>query len=120
MTSLPIASDSPNNRSLATVLITITRDAPRDSCSVNARPSTMSGGLICGQLAVKPITVTLVSVLSRYLACAPHPCWIPTSATEPSRLSASASANVSRGFERHVQVSVPPSQCSNTIGKRCT
>ena len=120
MTSLPSASDSPNRRSLATVLITTTRWALRDSCSVKARPSTMSGGLICGQFEVNPMTVTLDSVLSRYLACAPHPCCMPTSATDDTRLSASASPKVSCGLERQTHDSSPPWQASKRIGKRCT
>ena len=55
MISLPSASPSPNRRSLAVVvLITTTRDADRDSCSVKTRPSTMFGGFTAGQLAVTP------------------------------------------------------------------
>src|SRR5450759_1629092 len=116
MISLPSASSSPNRRSWAVVLITTTRDADRDSCSVNMRPSTMLGGFTAGQLAVTPATCTLDSSLSRYLADALQPCWIRTSPTVSTRLSASASPNVSRGLERHLQVSPLSSQASNTMG----
>src|ERR1019366_4105152 len=118
--SLPIASSSPNNCCFAFRLRIATGAAERDSCSVKARPSTMSGGLMAGQFEVTPATWTLDSARSRYFACTLHPCWIMISLTELSRASASNSANVMRGFDRHLHVSPESSHASNVMGQRFT
>src|ERR1035437_1348674 len=118
--SFPSASSSPNNCCFAFRLRIATFAAERDSCSVNIRPSCMSGGLISGQFDVTPITCTLESVRSRRFACTLHPCWMRTWLTELSRASASASTKVMRGFERHLHVSPESSHGSNEMGQRFT
>src|ERR1035437_2563975 len=118
--ALPSASSSPKSCCLALVLRITTGAAERDSCSVNMRPSCMSGGLIAGQFAPTPRSWTLESSLSRYRDCTLHPICGITSATELSRPIASISVKVIRGLERHLHVSSEPSHASNVMGQRFT
>src|ERR1035437_288568 len=118
--SFPSASSSPKSCCLALVLMITTGAAERDSCSVNRRPSCMSGGLIDGQFAPTPRSWTLESKRSRYLDCTFHPICGITSATELRRESASISAKLMRGLERHLHVSSEPSHASNVMGQRFT
>ena len=116
MISRPSGSPSPKSRSLVTVVSTTTRAALRASCSVNARPSIISGAPSDDQLPVYDSMDAEGSCRSRYFTEPPQYIAAPTVPAPSRRPSASISAKVMGGFCSHLQVSPVPSHASNVIG----